>query len=62
MIGSIVTINDRESDLYCKRGEVIDIENKQATVMILEPKGIENKKAWDCIVEKIDIKKLEEVI
>ena len=58
MIGSIVSINDRESDLYCSQGEVININNNKATVMILRPHTLNFRQAWDCIVENTDINKL----
>lgn len=58
MIGSIVSINDRESDLYCSQGEIINIDNNKATVMILRPHTLHFRQVWDCIVENIDIEKI----
>ncbi len=58
MIGNIVKIQDPNSDLYNSQGEIINIDNNKATVMILRPHTIHYKQAWDCIVENIDIRKL----
>lgn len=58
MIGSIVKIQDRNSDLHNSQGEIISIDNDKATVMILRPHTLNFRQAWDCIVERIDLRKL----
>lgn len=58
MIGSIVKIQDQNSDLNNSQGEIINIDDSNATVMILRPQTIERKQAWNCIVENVDLRKL----
>lgn len=58
MIGNIVKIHDRSSDLNNSQGEIIDIDNNKATVMILRPHTLQYRQAWDCIVEHVEIEKL----
>lgn len=58
MLGNIVKIQDRSSDLNNSQGEVINIDDSNATVMILRPYTLEHKQAWNCIVENVDLRKL----